>query len=163
MVTRHPQSRTVRMQLGDGKGGFVPAPRNSIVLDYSPADMALGDVNSDSILDLGVTSNNRDIVDVFLGNGRGGFSRASGSPFTASPAVQRLNKRSFHLVDLNADGNLDFVTANGRRNALGILFGDGRGEFSPGPVVSLEPDREDYSSALGDVDRDGHLDVGNGE
>lgn len=62
-------------------------------------------------------------------------------------------------MDVNEDGKLDIVKANGRRNTIEILLGNGRGGFSPGPIVRLEPGQNFYSFEIGDVDGDGHLDV----
>lgn len=159
MVTRHLLSRRVAMLLGDGKCGFTVDTNSLKVFAYAPADMKLGDVNNDSILDLVVTSNDRDFVDIFLGNGTGGFTLAPGSPFIASVSVAPYNKRSLHLVDINEDGNLDIVTVNGRRNTFSTLVGDGRGGFSPGPTATLDSGQDLYSFAFGDVDGDGHVDV----
>lgn len=160
LLTRHSLGRFATVQLGDGKGGFTAAPGGPLGFAYSPGDMKLGDLNNDGILDLAVTSSDRDIVDVLLGNGAGDFTPVAGSPFTVSTSVERFNKRSLHLVDLDEDGNLDVVTANGRRrNTFATLLGDGRGGFSPGPVVRLDSDQDGYSFAFGDIDGDGHLDV----
>ena len=159
LVTRHLLSRKVGTLLGNGKGGFTADPGRLKTFAYAPADMKLGDVNNDNIIDLVVTSNDRDFVDVFLGSGAGDFTLADGSPFVASSAVQPLNKRGFHLVDINEDGNLDIITVNGRRNAVSTLLGNGRGGFSPGPTSTMEPGRNLYSFAFGDVDGDGHADA----
>lgn len=159
MLTRHLQQQLVAVQLGDGQGRFSAAPTGPISLDYPPGDMQLGDVNHDNIPDLGVRRSDRDSVDIFLGNGRGGFSRGPGSPFMATTAVYTRTKPSLHLLDLNEDGNLDFVTANGRQNRFATLLGDGQGRFVPGPVTSLDSGQDFYSVAFGDMDGDGHLDL----
>jgi hypothetical protein len=62
-------------------------------------------------------------------------------------------------VDLNEDGKLDVVTANGQRNTLEILLDDGRGGFSSAKVLVLGTQGGLYTSGVGDVDGDGHLDV----
>ena len=54
---------------------------------------------------------------------------------------------------------MDIVAANGRRNTIEILLGDGRGRFAPPSVVKLVPGYNNYSFALGDIDGDGHLDL----
>jgi hypothetical protein len=74
-------------------------------------------------------------------------------------ASARGYKPSLHFLDVNEDTNLDVVTANGRRNTIEILLGDGRGGFSLPSIVKLESGSNFYSIALGDVDGDGHLDV----
>jgi hypothetical protein len=129
-------------------------------LGYQPAAIAIGDVNHDGTLDLGITSRdgNSEYVHILLGNGSGTFEPVSGSPFTAS-ASAKTYKPSLQLVDVNEDQNLDMVTANGRRNTIEVFFGDGRGRFSLASIVKLEPGYNNYSFALGDIDGDQHLDL----
>jgi hypothetical protein len=160
MVAGHLQSRLVTVQLGDGTGRFAVAAGSPITLGYMPGDIALGDVNNDRILDLGVTSSDRDTVDLFFGNGKGSFSKAPGSPFTVSASAE-FYTRSLDLVDLNEDGNLDIVTANGRLNTFATLLGDGRGKFAQGAAtkLDLESGQDRYSFTFADVDGDKHLDV----
>jgi VCBS repeat protein len=158
LVTRHLLERSLTALLGDGTGRFAAAPGGQINLNYMPGDVELGDVNGDKILDLCVTNSDRDAVDIFLGDGKGGFNRAAGAPFTVSPAAE-FNTHSLNLVDLNEDGKLDIVTANHRRNSFATMFGDGRGGFSSGPVTTFQPGHDNYTFAFGDVDGDGHLDV----
>src|SRR5262249_3188706 len=161
MVTCHLLKRLVTTQIGDGTGRFAAAAGSPIVLGYPPGDIKLGDVNSDKILDLVVTNSDRDNVDIFLGDGKGGFGLAPGSPFTASASV-KFYSHSLYLVDINEDGKLDIVTANQRRNTFATLLGNGRGGFAPGPVTTLHSghsDQEHYAFAFGDIDGDGHLDV----
>ena len=64
------------------------------------------------------------------------------------------------IGDLNGDGFLDIVLAKGRHWPLRdvVLFGDGKGHFTPGPPLPNAPDRS-YSAPLADVDKDGNLDI----
>jgi len=159
LITQHLLYRNVAVQLGDGKGRFAPAGKSPMNLDYEPAAIAVADVNNDTILDLGIASRDseKEYVHIYLGIEIVGFSEAAGSPLVVSASAE-FYKPSLCLVDVNEDGQSDIVTANGRRNTLEIVFGDGRGGFSPGPVVKLSGQGQ-YSFALGDVDGDGHVDV----
>lgn len=160
LLTKHLLQRCVAVRLGDGQGRFEAVPEAPMSFEYQPGAIAIGDVDNDGILDLGVASRDGDgeHVRIFPGDGRGGFSPVSRPPIVAGASIE-VYKPSLRLVDLDEDGNLDIVTANGRRNRIEILFGDGRGGFSPGPSLSLEPGLDRYSFALGDVDGDGHLDL----
>jgi hypothetical protein len=62
-------------------------------------------------------------------------------------------------VDLNEDGNLDFVTANGRRRTFATLLGVGHGRVARGPVTILGSGQDYDTVAFGDIDGDGHLDL----
>lgn len=118
----------------------------------------VADVNGDTRPDLAVASSERDHVDIFLGDRRGGFNRTAGSPFGVSASVE-FYTRVLRLADVNNDRRLDIMTANGRDNTFGILFGDGQGRFSQGPTVRRESNGGRYAFAFGDVDGDGHVDV----
>jgi len=156
MVIQHLLQRKVGVFLGDGKGGFKPA--SPIALEYQPGSVAVADVDGDGLLDLAVGQSERDAADVFLGDGKGTFKRASASPFAAS-ASREFFTRQVWFADFNGDRRLDIVTANGAANALGMLFGDGRGGFSPGPVTKRESNRQRHAFAFGDVDGDGRVDT----
>jgi hypothetical protein len=162
LLTRHLLTNRINVQIGDGRGGFRPAAKSAIAFDYRPGDMALGDLDNDGALDLVVTPGDRDLLDVLIGNGTGGFTRTAGSPITVTTEIEPLNKRTLHLVDLDEDGKLDAVTANGRRrNSFAIMFGNGRGGFVRGPIVELDTGQDGYALAFGDMNGDGHLDVVN--
>ncbi|MGH9843941.1 MAG: FG-GAP repeat domain-containing protein [Blastocatellia bacterium] len=152
------QRRVVTVQLGDGTGRFTAAPGSPIPLAYSPGDIKLGDVNNDGVLDLGVTSSERDTVDIFLGNGSGRFSLTPGSPFLASASVE-FNTHGLQFVDINEDGKLDIITTSNQQNAFATLLGNGRGGFSPGPATTFPAAQGRYAFAFGDLDADGHLDA----
>lgn len=158
LVTRHLLQKRVGISLGDGKGGFVPAAGSPMTLAYQPGSVAVADVNGDTTPDLVVSISERDAVDVFLGDRKGGFTRAAGSPFAASASVE-FYTRALHLADVNHDGRLDILIADGRAHSIGILFGDGQGRFSPGPTTRQGSSGGRSSFAFGDVDGDGHVDV----
>lgn len=160
LVTKHLLGRSVALLFGDGKGRFVRAAGSPIRFGYRPGAIAVGDVNHDTMLDLVVASrpSDKENVDILLGDGRGGFRPAAGSPVTVSAAM-KFYKPTLRLVDVNEGGKVDIIASNGRRNTLEILFGDGRGGVSAGPIVRMEPGQDLYSFGVGDVDGDAHLDL----
>jgi hypothetical protein len=159
LMSRHLLERVLIVRLGDGRGGFGAAT-TAVRFDYDFGGMALGDMNEDGLPDVAVTSGTRDFVDLFIGIGKGEFRRAAGSPFTVTDASEPFNKRTIHTLDLNEDGHLDVVTANGRRrNTFAVLFGTGHGTFTRGPEVPLDSGRDGYVFAFADFNGDGHLDV----
>lgn len=160
LITRHLMGRCIKVLIGDGKGRFSEAAGSPIALAYPPGDIKLADVNGDRIADLGVSNSERDSVDIFLATGKGGFTLAAGSPFTASASVEFFT-RFLRFVDINEDRKLDIITATDGRNTRSLpslLLGDGRGGFLPGPVMKVDLGQGQYSFAFGDTDRDGHLD-----
>jgi hypothetical protein len=123
---------------GDSKGHFVPAAEGSMDFDVMPGAVALGDVNNDGILDFAVSSKtgNKESVRIFLGNRKGRFDLVSGPPLAVGVSAEgRDYKPVLRFADLGGDGNLDLMSANGRRNSVEIFLGDRRGRFSPGSVV----------------------------
>src|SRR6266545_8420664 len=134
VVTRHLLQRRVSIMLGDGKGRFTAAAGSPITLSYQPGAMQLADVNGDGAPDLALSVSEREAVDVFLSDRKGGFVRASGSPFAGSePAT--FYTRAIHVADVNGDRRMDIVIHNGATHTIGVLFGDGRGSFAPGPTT----------------------------
>jgi len=158
VVTQHLQRRVVTVQLGDGTGRFSMAPGSPITLAYSPGSIKLGDVNSDGLIDLGVTSSERNVVDIFLGDGSGKFTLAPGAPSVVSASAE-FNNHGLQFVDLNEDGKLDIITTSNQKNSFNTMLGNGRGGFAPGPAATFPAGHGRYAFAFGDVDSDGHLDA----
>jgi hypothetical protein len=131
--------------------------------DVMPGAVALADINNDGIADLGVSSKtgNKESVRIFLGNRRRRFDLVSGPPLAVGVSAEgRDYKPVLRFADLNGDGNLDLISANGRRNSIEIFLGHGNGHFSPGSICETGTRSMDlFSFALADLDGDGHLDL----
>jgi hypothetical protein len=100
--------------LGNGDGTFqAPTVRGT---QYMPVSAAAGDFNNDGNSDLVVTEDDlgsSGVVEVLLGNGRGGFTRMPWHGISY-PTM------GVAVADLNLDGNLDAVAVG-----AGVLWGGG--------------------------------------
>jgi VCBS repeat protein len=108
----------------------------------------LADLDGAGVLDLAVTT--AGVVSVFQGDGNGTFV-GSGTVQTAPSA------RNTVAIDVDRDGHLDLVMADGTTSAITILFGDGGLSF---PVrqdlpIGCIPDQ----LVAGDLDGDGISDI----
>ena len=127
----------------------------------------LGDMNGDAKLDLVVACGTccglkpdpaSGHLFVLLGDGKGGFAKAEGSPLKVGPSVRKVA-----LGDVNEDGKLDVVAAEHDTLLAHVYLGDGSGKLrgAPGSPFATASDvrAHTHALALGDLDADRHLDV----
>jgi len=154
LVTVNASSDDVSVLLGDGVGGFAAAPGSPFAVGNFPQSLALGDVDGDGDVDLVIANAGSDDVSLLVGDGAGGFISSTESPFSVGDSPE-----SIAAGDLDADGNIDLVTANSGSNDVSVLLGDGLGDFvavAGGPfAVGNAP----QSVAVEDLDGDGLPDV----
>ena len=120
-----------------------------------PASVALADVNADGKLDLLVANQRDNNVMVLLGDGRGTFAPASGSPFPAGN-----NPNDIAVGDINGDGQVDLAFANHDTKYVTVLLGAGRGSFAlaAGSPFTVNSRPHPHGIAFGDFNGDGNLD-----
>ncbi len=101
---------------------------NRIVIPtgHRPGSIAVADVNHDGRPDVIVANTEDETVTVLLGDGKGHFTIAPGSPFPCGKAPSDIA-----VADMNGDGNPDLVIANTGTPFITILLGDGKGGFAP--------------------------------
>ncbi len=161
--TPDPLSGHVQVLLGDGRGGFKPAEGSPISVGSSARKVAVGDANRDGRLDIFVAQHESYDVVALLGNGRGGFKPASGSPFVAASGPNVHPRAHTHAIttgDANGDGNLDLLTTNANDNSVSILLGDGKGGFALSGALPIKAGRHPYDTvSLNDVNNDGKADI----
>ena len=162
-VSNTPGQSVVTVMLGDGTGGFT---NSTYSVGDLPSSVKIGDLNNDGIPDLvvaGALPGNAtgNYISTFLGNGRGVFALAQ----TVQVGEGNL-KGDIALGDFNEDGNLDVAfpktgsqIPHQHSTSEFIFFGDGHGQLSAGPVLTVE--EEPHSVIAVDVNHDGHLDLCN--
>ena len=147
---------SVSILLGDGHGGFGAA-RTDLATDTDPTYLALADFNGDGKLDMVVSTQVNNDVNVFLGNGNGTFQNFTTYPVGMGPGF-------ILATDLNGDGSSDLAVVavcdndpTCQHSAVSILLGKGDGTFSP----SVQYRTGKFSDAIvsGDFNGDGKVDI----
>jgi hypothetical protein len=144
------QSTQAAYLLGDGSGGFGPPQITSFPAQVSVA--VLADVDDDSNLDL-VTNNA-----LYPGDGNGGFSAGIAFQSNDEQNAGALSSNSVAVGDLNGDGFLDVVTANGDWNTVSVFLNQGGRALSQ-DGASFWSGNQPVALAIADVNWDGKLDL----
>jgi hypothetical protein len=141
---------------GTGAGPALGFSKTVIPVGHGPGSVAIADVNHDGKLDIIVANTVDGTVDVLLGDGKGHFTPATGSPFACGKSPNDIA-----VGDFNSDGNLDLVIANTETPYLTILLGNGKGGFAPSPHSPFDTHSYPHvhGVAVADFNSDGKLDV----
>lgn len=156
-VAQH-DSYEVVILLGDGRGSFKPLGSPVAAASGSRPhthDITAADINGDRHMDILTTNANDNTISALLGDGRGNFVQAPGSPF-------RAGRHPYDVVvtnDVNNDGKLDLVTPNLRGNAIMVMLGDGKGSFADAAGAPFAVQTRPGYVAVGDLNRDGKADI----
>jgi hypothetical protein len=161
IVATAPDEATVLIYLGQSGGNFTPgALRLTGMLNCHAIEVA--DYNKDGKMDIAVgyfndTSETGSHLQIFIGNGLGGFTRGQNQLIT--PQCNNIN-----AVDLNKDGNVDLVVSgagseNTAGNYISSYLGDGKGNFTVNQVIPLGEGHIAGLISIADFNEDGDLDV----
>jgi hypothetical protein len=138
---------------GVGNGTFA-APVSYALNTYS-GGLAVGDFDSDGILDLVATQNYAGTVAVLLGNGSGGVGNGTFASAVHYPAG--VEPFDITLGDLDDDGISDLVVANTGGGGVTFLRGNGSAGIGNGTFAAPQflPSGNSTQATLGDVNQDG--------
>jgi hypothetical protein len=147
-----PGVRTLTVLLGDGHGGFRPAPKSPFFISGAAFFATVADINGDRKPDLIATHSGSSTITLLLGDGSGDFKPSPASPLeVGNPAWGIV------AADLNQDGNPDLAAAG--QNAVAVLTGDGRGAFRPVKGSPFSAGKGSWRLALADFNADSKLDI----
>jgi hypothetical protein len=111
------------------------------------------DLKSNKYEDVAVANLDQNTVLVFLGNGKGSFTEAAGSPISVSSPIR------IAVGDFNNDGYPDLAITNNGSGSVTILLGNGDGTFTPAPGSPVAVGAGPEGIASADVNADGKLDL----
>ena len=153
----------IELFLGDGLGN-LQLPGKTFSAGKRPYQrLRAADFDKDGHMDIVTTNLDDNTASILLGDGRGGFHAAAGSPVPAGAAPWSVT-----ISDFNRDGNLDFATIpyapdvkDPSKIAVTVMLGDGKGGFAPAPgtPLSLAGCGGPNLVAAGDVNGGGYPDI----
>lgn len=163
VVTDSWGNNQIELLLGDGKGGLI-TPARYFPTGHRPYELVRSaDFNRDGQPDIVTTNLDDDTVTILLGDGKGHFHEAPGSPFPAGGKPWQVA-----IDDLDGDGNADLIIipyqrdlTNEAQNAVTVLRGDGKGSFTSrrGSPLPLGTCRGPNSVSAGDLAGTGHRSI----
>ena len=125
-------------------------PQGKCSSDTQAISLAIGDFNGDGKADVAVVATGG-LLYLYLNSGNGSLT-LSKTVYTYADCSSLGSPVA--VADFNRDGKLDLALSV--NNQLQILFGNGKGAFSAGPITDLNVSQ---SLALGDFDGDGDADL----
>lgn len=153
LVVAEHDSFGVVVLLGKADGAFATAAGSPFAAFQGAKPhnhgLDIGDVNSDGNLDLTTSNYENNSASILLGDGKGNFRPAAGSPFPVGRGPYNHS-----LGDMNLDGHLDIVTPNVRDNNVTVLLGDGRGGLIAAAGSPYPVEYRPYYTAIGDLNGD---------
>jgi hypothetical protein len=140
---------SVSVLFGEAGGEFLTDRR--VAAGGGPDSVVAADLDGDGVQDLLVPDYSASKLIVLRGNGDGSF--LPGAQLSATRPWAPM------AADLNGDGKIDILVSS--NHSIAVLLGLGGGAFGPAQYFPAGtcPD----FLAVGDIDRDGHLDVVTGD
>ncbi len=162
LVVSNNAAFAVSVLLGGGSGGvgngtFLP-PSSYLLTTYSTG-LAIGDFDSNGILDIVATENYNGTIAVLIGQGVGGIGNGSFAPavhYNAGPEPFDIT-----VHDFDADGISDLAVANTSGGGVAFMRGNGitgagNGTFAPPQFLASGNTTQ---ATAGDVNQDGITDL----
>jgi hypothetical protein len=133
----------VTMLLRQPGGGFTHAPGSPYGVGDGPVPIALGDFNSDGLVDIVTGDQSANAVTVLLRRADGGFT-----PDPSSPVATATGATDVAVTDVNRDGRPDLAVANYSGSSVTILLNTTPFPHGPPPSGPVDVDRDGVSPPL---------------
>src|SRR5271170_6766639 len=156
IAVANPESGTVTVLLGDGKGHFQKASGSPFAAGHLPSDIGIGDFNGDGHPDLLIANHQTPYLTLLLGEGHGSFRPAPHSPFVTTARPHPHGVVVGHFCGRNEP--LDAVIDSWGSGEVELLPGDGKGNLRNGPKFPAGPG-SDMPLRTADFNRDGAPDI----
>ena len=157
--------------LGNGEGWFTLYQQTTLatrngndgITGHNPNAIATGDFNHDGNLDFAVYINGdgsgTNYVNVYLGDGSGGFSYSNSYSIGATGTGGTID--GVVAADVNGDQKLDLLAINAGDNTVTVLLGNGDGTYQPGVLYTAcnTTDCAPLAITVADFNKDGHPDI----
>ncbi len=153
--TANSAANNVSVLRNDGAGGFTHSVSRT---GAKPVALTVADFDGDGFDDIAVAHGTSRFVSVLLSHGA-----AAGAQFASQikiPYPGLKGARAIAAGDVDGDGRVDLIVANGAAGSFSLLLGRGAGLFR-GPFethLTGEPQAGPVGIAFGDFDGDGRLD-----
>jgi hypothetical protein len=145
-------SRNIVILLGHGNGSFE-APKTSFTGGrYNPIYFVVGDFNTDNLLDIAISYEQADFINVMFGHGNGTVGNS-----TKFYIGDHMLGHQIFVSDFNGDRYLDIVFADHLK--INLFVGDGNGNFEVHRVFSIENPLGQSWLGFGDLNGDGYEDI----
>ena len=156
LVIANTQTPYITVLLGDGKGGFTPAAHSPFATKSfpHPHGVVVGNFTADGRPSVITDSWGHNQILLLESDGKGNLLL----PGKFFPANLHTDS-GVRAADFNRDGKLDIVTVNQTANVVGLLLGDGHGNFRRAPGSPFPAGDTPWSFDVGDVNGDGNPDV----
>jgi len=172
LVIANSTSNNVTVLLGNGDGTFQEAAGSPYTVGNTPSSVLLADLNGDGNLDFAVANQGDNTISIFEGDGKGGFTEFTGSPFKLTNTASIAEKGPIAMVTGNFRGatntatntpEVDLAVVNSATNNVAILLGSvdsaGRISFTEAPNSPVPVGQSPVALAASDFNADGIPDL----